>query len=119
MAKINMEITLHSPEEKSRKNLVGELQENQISYIDGGFLVSIKWQDEAIILTKSNNNYKIAIRLEKNNSAGTYEDLKSKMCLKMKVDSEDFAISNNCVKMSYVIEDLNKISYSIKYEVQE
>ncbi len=119
MAKINMEVILDSPEENSRKKFVGELNENQISYFDGGFLINIKWAGDYIILTKSNNDYKITIKLQKNQSYGLYEDLKTAMQLKLRVSCEDFAVGDNYVNMFYVIEDLNKISCWINYEVQE
>ncbi len=119
MAKINMTVTLDSPEEKSQKKLAGDLMENQISYVDGGFFVNLKWEKDQLILTKANKDYKITLNLQKDKSQCVYEDLHSQMGLTMRVSNETFIIGNDYIALSYVIEDRNEINYRIEYEVQE
>ncbi len=117
MPRINIKMNLKGPEENINKELIGEKNDNKISFVDQGFNIDITCLEKKIILNKKNNEYNIELSLEKNNSFCIYEDIRSGMELKLKISDEIFTSDDNYVSMQYVVEDLNKIEYQLFFEV--
>ncbi len=118
MAEIKINILLESSFEKINKTCQGTKEDNQITYQDGLDQVSLKIINNDLILTKSNNDYKITINLQQKKSHGSYLDLKTGLELKLNVKQELLEIGEDYLTFQYIIEE-NKINCHLKYEVLE
>ncbi len=118
MPKIKLRVSLKSSTESSINEYEGILKDDEIIYKDGLNTIKLDFNDH-LILTKQNKGYKITINFQKDNAYCIYEDIKSNMGLKMNVTNESFEIEEGFVKLNYTLEEKNKVSYELKYEVIE
>ena len=117
MAKVNLRVKLKSNSETSDKEIEGKIKKNEISYFDLGHLIKLFFLNDQIRLTKQNKDYKITIKLIKNNSSCQYQDLKSGMVLNMQVSDEYLLIEDGYICFKYNLENNNQIEYELDYEV--
>lgn len=112
--KIKIEVTHVTDGVKSSNVLEGILDENKISYYEDNSLVEIVLEKEKILLTKSNNDYKITINfLSKKVSIMEYESKGQILC--MKVFTNELEKEEKIV-IKYMVEDTNSIEYYLNYE---
>ena len=119
MVQVQIDLKMISLKEKWHKKLVGEKEDNKISYQDDGFDVAITWEPEKIVLVKSSNSHKITLCLEKDKSFCLYHDYGTNFELTLKITDEIFTYGHNYVNMRYVVEETNEVIYELSYEVME
>ncbi len=117
MTKINMIVKIKSNTENDEKQLVGELNDNHICYRDLGYDININYKNDEIILTKQNKDYKITIKLQKDNNCCHYDDLKTNMRLMLDISDEIISVEENSICFKYTLEENNKVEYALRYEV--
>ncbi len=119
MAKVNLLVKMKSNTENNEKQLVGELNDNHICYRDLGYDININYKKDEIILTKQNKDYKITIKLQKNNNSCYYDDIKTDMRLILDISDEMISIEENDICFRYTLEKNNKVEYALRYEVAD
>lgn len=112
-------ITLRHEAEGAIKSRIieGIVTEDKITYKDEGFIVTLKKKNDEVILTKKNKDYKITINFKQGTSTyAIYETIGHQLSLNvMTVNLKN----EEEIYIHYIVEEINEIKYSLKYEVKE
>ena len=106
MAKKSIKITLKTKDNTITNNVVGVFIDNSIKYKDDNVFVVVKNNNDEIVLTRENNEYKIEL-LFKNNSTtkGTYLLKGHNQLFELSIHTNILNINDKYIEVEYELND--------------
>lgn len=110
MAKYEIEIALESEGEMLKNTTTAIITNNTIKYSDNGVLTVIKYNNNEVVMSRENDEYKIILNFkEKSDTNGTYIFKENNINYTLNIYTKDLKYSDNDIKIEYVLNEDDKV----------
>ncbi len=106
MAKRSIKFTLETKDNTIANNVIGVFIDNSIKYKDGNVFVVIKNNNDEIIFTRENNEYKLELLFKNNsNTFGTYLLKEYNKLIELNIYTSVLKITDKYIEIEYELND--------------